>query len=161
MAIFFKGLSERAALACVVFNRYVQIRRDFWETTVNRLRSIADHQPESWQNAFRLQELLVARQALRFDYLFGAKKFKRSTCKSLDRISDRLEKDWSEHEEVALIAFEPSYRDICNEIKSIQAKWDSNALDEVIRALEQDFRYREARVTLSEEVRKLQSDLRR
>lgn len=48
------------------------------------------------------------------------------------------------------------YRDVCQEIKDIQSKWDSEALTDPLRVLDQDPQYRAAREAIADRVQELQ-----
>jgi hypothetical protein len=113
-----------------------------------------------WQNAYRLQNLLLSRTHLRFEYLKGNRQLDSVTSRSIASIEERLDKAWTVAEEAKLKERLPLYREISCEIDDIKSKWDPLAISaEMISALERDSEYRKARIALSEGAQKRQAKL--
>src|ERR1700678_304925 len=113
-----------------------------------------------WQNAYRLQNLLLTRTHLRFEYLKGNHQLDSETSRSIASIEERLDKAWTVAEEAKLKERLPLYREISCEIDDIKSKWDPLAISaEMISALERDSEYRKARIGLSESGQKRQAKL--
>jgi hypothetical protein len=146
---------SRANIVHDVFRKYVESYRQYLKIAERRAVELSPDRALAWQNVFRLQHLLKERQALRFEYLFGRDKFDRVTLRSLSSITARLDNGWSEAEEAELKENLLIYREISQEIEDIQSKWDSNALGDSSRVVDQDLKYCDARQALADRTRKL------
>jgi hypothetical protein len=157
----FFAKSSRATVVQDVFRRYLECTREFWKVAQ---RSALKGSP-AWklplQKAFRLQHVLIDRQALRFGYLLAGNTFDFAGLKSLNDITERLDQRWSEVEEVGLIGSNSFYRDVIQEIKDIQSSWDAKALAEPLQELQKDLKYCDARRALADKVQELDEHLRR
>jgi hypothetical protein len=142
-----------------VFREYVESYRQYLKIAERRAIELSPDRKLAWQNAFRLQNLLKERQALRFEYLFGRDKFDGVNLRSLSSIAARLDNGWSEADEAELKENLSIYRGISQEIEDIQSKWDPNALGDSSRAVDQDLKYCDALRTLADRTRKLEARL--
>jgi hypothetical protein len=104
---------------------------------------------DAWKNILSLQRLLLEQRKWCFEYLFARNEFKGTVLESIDRISERLEKDWSEAEETALHDAVEPYRDISQKIADISASWKPHTMDDASPTLEADEQYRKARLALA------------
>jgi hypothetical protein len=150
---------SRATMVQEVFRKYVESYRQYLKIAERRAIELAPDRKVAWQNVFRLQHLLKERQALRFEYLFGRDKFDEGTLGSLTSIAARLDNGWSEEEEAKLKESLSIYRGIAQEIEDIQSKWDSNALGDSSRVVDQDMKYCDARRALADRTRKIEAQL--
>jgi hypothetical protein len=149
-------MTDRYRLAYDTFDKWVNSYLAFLKIAEGRALKVSPAYKLAWQNAFNLQRLLKRRQSLRFKYLFAGGKLEFATFKSLDGIAERLEKGWTEAEEADLRERNVIYRDDSRSIGEIQSKWDPHALDDARLLLENDSKYREARLALAERSRKLE-----
>ena len=149
------GSKSRANIVYDTFIKWVNSYQDFLRIAERRALKVSPAYKQAWQNAFSLQRLLKRRQSLRFKYLFAGGKLDFATIKSLDSITERLDKGWTEVEETDLRQCMAAYRDDSRAIEDIQSKWDPHALDDARQLLENDSQYREARLALSERAQKL------
>jgi hypothetical protein len=94
---------------------------------------------------------------MRFEYLLKSKTLDCAVFKSLDEVSQRLDKNWKATEEGALKESNSLYCGICQEIADIKSKWDSDSLTAPLRAVQLDPQYRVAREAIADRVRELQS----
>jgi hypothetical protein len=85
---------------------------EFLEIAERRATEVSPDYRLAWQNAFRLQHLLMKQQNLRFEYLLGNGQLDTQTARSISRIKERLDKGWADKEEESLKNSLPSYRDI-------------------------------------------------
>jgi hypothetical protein len=142
-----------------VFREYVESYRQYLKIAERRAIELSPDRKLAWQNVFRLQSLLKERQALRFEYLFGRDKFDGVNLRSLSSIAARLDNGWSEADEADLKENLSTYRGISQEIEGIQSKWDSNALGDSSRVVDQDLKYCDALRDLADRTRKLEARL--
>jgi hypothetical protein len=142
-----------------VFREYVESYRQYLKIAERRAIELSPDRKLAWQNVFRLQNLLKERQALRFEYLFGRDKFDGVNLRSLSSIAARLDNGWSEADEAELKENLSTYRGISQEIEDIQSKWDSNALGDSSRVVDQDLKYCDALRALADRTRKLEARL--
>ena len=125
--------------------------REFLKIAERRAIEVLPDYRIVWQNAYRLQNLLLTRTHLRFEYLKGNRQLGSVTSRSIASIEERLDKAWTVTEEAKLRESLPLYREITCEIDDIKSKWDPLAVStEMISALERDSEYRSARIALSE-----------
>jgi hypothetical protein len=150
------GTKNQATLAYDTFDKWVNSYLEFLKIAERRALKVSPAHKQAWQNAFNLQRLLKRRQSLRFKYLFAGGKLDFATFKSLDSIVERLEEGWTKAEEADLRERNATYRDDSRAIGDIQSKWDPHALDDARQLLENDSKYREARLALAERSRKLE-----
>jgi len=150
---------SRATVVQEVFRKYVESYRQYLKIAARRAIELSPDRELAWQNVFRLQHLLKEREALRFEYLFGRDKFDGVTLSSLSNIAARLDNGWSEPEEAELKESLSIYGSISREIEDIQSKWDSNALGDSSRVVDQDMKYCDARRALADRTRKLEAQL--
>ena len=153
---YFMGTKSHATVAYDTFAKWVDSYLEFLKIAERRALKVSPGHRQAWQNAFNLQRLLKRRQSLRFKYLFAGGKLDFATFKSLDRIAERLDKEWTELEEADLRERNAAYRDDSRAIEDIQSKWDPHALDDARQLLENDSKYRDARRALAERSRKLE-----
>ena len=113
----------------------------------------------AWQNAFRLQRLLIERQILRLQYLYEGGVFCNGLWKSLTSIEKRLDQEWSEDEEATLKEGKPIYDNVSREIQDCRLRFDPAALVDAARVLERDVKYRDARLAHVERMKKLREQL--
>jgi phenylpropionate dioxygenase-like ring-hydroxylating dioxygenase large terminal subunit len=151
----------RATVVHDVFSKYLESTREFWKTTQRRaMKGSRDWNP-ALQRAFRLQQVLIDRQALRFGYLLAGDALDSAGLRSLNDITVRLDQGWSEAEEARLIESNPTYEEVVREIKDIQSNWDPNILAEPLQELQRDEKYHAARRALADKVQELEDQLRR
>ena len=155
MIRYLMGTQSGAAIAYDTFTQWVNSYLEFLDSAERRALKVSPAHRHAWQNAFALQRLLEQRQASRFKYLFALGKLEIANFKSLDSIAERLDTGWTETEEADLKERMAGYRDDSRVIEDIQSKWDPHALDDARQLLENDPKYREARLALSERSRKL------
>jgi hypothetical protein len=127
---------------------------EFLRIAERRALEVSPNYKLAWQNAFRLQHLLMKQRCFRFEYLLGNGQMDTLTATSISSLTERLDKGWTDTEEFTLKNDLPSYREISREIDEIKSKWDPSALDEPRVALEQDSEYRKARLALSERAKR-------
>lgn len=156
MLRYFMGTKSQAALAYDTFAKWVNSYLEFLKIAERRALKVSPAHKQAWQNAFNLQRLLKRRQSIRFKYLFAGGKLDFATFKSLDSIAERLDKGWTEVEEGDLRERNVAYSEDSRAIEDIHAKWDPHALDDARQLLENDSKYREARLALAERSRKLE-----
>src|SRR5882757_2468568 len=153
---YFMSTKSRANIAYDTFIKWANSYQEFLRIAERRALKVSPAHKQAWQIAFSLQRLLKRRQSSRFEYLFARDKLDIVTFKSLDSIAERLDKGWTEAEEADLRERMAAYRDNSWAIEDIQSKWDPHALDDARQLLENDSKYREARLALSERARKLE-----
>lgn len=139
------------------YRKSMQSYREFTNLWERRAIEVSPDQKPLLLNCFRLQNLLMDQRAIRFEYLLKSKSMDCAIFKSLDEISERLDKDWTATEEGDLKESNSNYRDICQEIDDIQSKWDSDSLTAPLKAVEQDPQYRAAREAIADRVQELRS----
>jgi hypothetical protein len=149
------GTKSQAALAYDTFAEWVNSYLEFLKIAERRALKVSPAHKQAWQNAFNLQRLLKRRQCIRFKYLFAGGKLDFATFKSLDSIAERLDKGWTEVEEGDLRERNAAYREDSRTIEDIHSKGDPHAFDDARQLLENDSKYREARLALAERSRKL------
>lgn len=121
---------------------------EFLRVAERRAVEVTPEHSVVWQNAFRLQRLLVEQLCLRFEHLVGNQQLDLAS-ESIARIEERLGSGWSEAEEAALKESLPSYKEISREIDAMKSRW--RPLDKsLVDALQADSEYREARIALSD-----------
>jgi hypothetical protein len=96
-----------------------------------------------WQNAFRLQRLLIEQQCLRFENLVSNHQLGVASG-SISSIEERLGKGWGETEEAALKESLPSYKEISPEIDDIKSRLPLDK--KLVEELEGHSEYRKARM---------------
>jgi len=94
---------------------------EFLKIADRRALKLSPSHKQAWQNAFNLQRLLKRRQSSRFEYLYAHGKFDATSFKSLDSISERLDKGWTDAEEVDLTERMAAYRHDSRAIEEIQS----------------------------------------
>jgi hypothetical protein len=155
-----KAKAHRAAIVHDIFRRSQKSYLDFVDAAERRAIEVSPDKKVAWQTIFRLQRLLKKRQSWRFEYLFGRAQFDEMTLRSLTNIEERLDQGWRESEEADLKARIGSYGDLAREIDDIQSKWDPHAVDGATRVLDQDSKYREARLALADRAQKLATEMK-
>jgi hypothetical protein len=153
---YFMGTKSRATLAYDTFAKWVDSYLEFLKIAERRALKVSPAYKQAWQNAFRLQRLLQRRQTSRFKYLFAGGKLDFAILRSLDNIAERLDKGWTAVEEADLRECNAAYRNESRAIEDINSKWDPHALDDARQLLENDSKYREARLALAERSRNLE-----
>lgn len=151
----------RATLVDEVFRKYLESTREFWKIAQRRAMNKSPDRKPALEKAFRLQEVLIDRQALRFGYLSTGDGLGSTGLKSLNDITERLDQRWSAIEEAGLIESNSFYSEVVREIGDIQSNWDSKALAEPLQALQKDEKYLDARRALADRVQKLDGQLHR
>jgi hypothetical protein len=142
---------RRAASVQDAFRRSKDSYLEFLGIAERRAIVVSPDHRLVWQNAFRLQHLLIKQQYLRFEHLANHQLGEAS--RSIASIEERLGKGWAVTEEATLNESLPLYKEISSEIEDIKSKW--LPLDkELIAALEGDSEYRTARIALSERAQK-------
>ena len=107
-------------------------------------------------NCFRLQNLLIDQRSIRFRFLLKSKSLDCAVFNSLDELDQRLDKNWNAAEQEVLNKSNSHYTGICQEIADIWSKWDAESLTAPLKAVEQDPRYRAARLAIADRTRELQ-----
>jgi len=143
---------RRAVSVQAAFRRSKDSYLEFLGIAERRATVVSPDHRLVWQNAFRLQHLLIRQQYLRFEHLVANHQLG-DASRSIASIEERLSKGWAVTEEAALEENLPSYKEISSEIEDIKSKWRPLG-KELIAALEGDSEYREARITLSERAQK-------
>jgi hypothetical protein len=143
-----------------LFREYLESSRQFWRTARQRGMKLQEAHG-SIKSAFRLQEFLIDRQALRFGHLVSVGAIERRGLRSLNSITERLDQGWSDADESALLESNSVYRAVSQEIKDIQSTLDTAVLTEPLRQLQRDRKYLQARQVMSERVRELDARLQR
>jgi hypothetical protein len=143
---------RRAASVQDAFRRSKDSYLDFLGIAERRAIVVSPDHRLVWQNAFRLQHLLIKQQYLRFENLMVNHQLGEAS-RSIASIEERLGKGWAVTEEATLKESLPSYREISSEIEDIKSKWLPLGR-ELIAALEGDVEYRTARIALSERAHK-------
>jgi hypothetical protein len=149
--------NRQAAVAYDTFIKWVDSYLEFLKIAERRALKVTPAHKHAWQNAFTLQRLLKRRQSFRFKYLFACGKIDMASFASLDSIAKRLDEEWTGAEEADLRDHMSAYRDDSRAIEDMHSKWNPHALDDARQLLEDDSKYREARLALSEGARKLRS----
>jgi hypothetical protein len=108
---------------------------------------------------FGIQRLFIDRQALRFDHLLRGGIFNPDTWTSLNSITERLDKEWSEREETELKEGSTIYNDVSREIRERQSRLNASTLRGPGKTLQQDSKYQSARLALAKEIAKLDKKL--
>jgi len=143
-----------------VFRKYLKSTRGFWRVAQRRAVKQAPNARPLLLKAFRLQLVLIDHQAMRFGYLLEGDTPDWRAFKTLNSITDRLNKGWSEVEETSLLSRNSFYREIVEEMKTLQSELDSKALGAPLRELQSDANYLDARRSLAERVQVLDDQLR-
>ena len=143
---------RRAASVQDAFRRSKDSYLEFLGIAERRAIAVSPDHRLVWQNAFRLQHLLIKQQYLRFENLVVNHQLGEAS-RSIASIEERLGKGWAVTEEATLKESLPLYKEISSEIEDIKSKWLPLG-KELIAALEGDSEYRTARIALSERAQK-------
>lgn len=143
---------RRAASIQDAFRRSRDSYLEFLGVAERRAIAVSPDHRLVWQNAFRLQHLLIEQQDLRFASLVANHQLGEAS-RSIASIEERLSKGWAVTEEANLKETLPLYKEISSEIEVIKSKWLPLG-SELIAALEGDPEYRTARIALSERAQK-------
>lgn len=155
-----KSKEAQAYVRYAAIRKYFESYRKFLKIAEQRALKISPEQKYEWQILFKLQRLLSERQTARFEHLFGSNKSDRMTMRSLSSIEERIEKGWSASEEAGLKEKVRSYCDAAREIDDLRAKLVPGMTAKGWYALNQDSQYLDARLALSERVKKLMEQMR-
>jgi hypothetical protein len=150
------GLRTRHALVRGTYREDMKSTREFMKVFEQRAILMSPDQEPVLRNCFRLQNLLIDQRLLRFKFLLKSKSLDCAIFKSLDELDQRLDKDWTATEECDLEKRNSHYTGICQEIADIQSKWEAESLTAPLEAVEQDSRYRAARLAMADRVQELQ-----
>jgi hypothetical protein len=150
------GLKSRHALARDTYRDYVKSTRDFMRVAEQRAIEVSPDQKSLLLNCFRLQNLLIDQRSIRFRFLLKFKSLDCAVFNSLDELDQRLYKNWNAAEQEVLNKSNSHYTGICQEIADIWSKWDAESLTAPLKAVEQDPRYRAARLAIADRTRELQ-----
>lgn len=161
---FFNRKKSHAQTLEEAFTRYMEACRKFWRVSERRAMSQQEDDVPAdrmlvWQDMFAIQNLFIDRQALRFEYLLRGGVFNLDSWASLNSITERLDKEWSEREETELLTSNTIYNNVSREIRERQSRLDASKLRGPGKTLQQDSKYRDARAALAEMIRKLDKQL--
>jgi hypothetical protein len=166
MIRFLRRAKSRSEIVEEAFKKYMNACRELW--TVSEQRAMSAQQVDMnlppdrilvWQDMFGIQRLFIERQALRFEYLLGSGVFDLDTWTSLNGITERLDKEWSEKEETHLKESSAIYNNVFREIRERQSRLNSSATRGPGEILQQDSKYRDARIALARKIEKLDKKL--
>jgi hypothetical protein len=150
----------RLSLVEQVFNQYLQITRAFWKEAEKRATKTIPGWRAALGDGFARQLILIDSQALRFGHLLTTDEFTNPQL-SLNDITERLDKHWSDADEKSLIAANPVYREIVEQQKTISSRWKPDAASRsLLKALQLDPKYVKAREAVGDRVRELSDRLR-
>jgi hypothetical protein len=113
-----------------VFNEYLRNFREFLEVNFCCTLKGWAGRKESIEASHRVALLNCDIQMWRFDFLWDAGFLRPQICRSLSDIFARLNKDWSDEEELALKAANLSYREALIQREVARAQMDSSAVEE-------------------------------
>jgi hypothetical protein len=160
--------NDRAQIVEEAFLKYINACRNFCGVSEQRAMSVQHGGTKIphdrmlvWQDMFGIQRLFIERQALRFEYLLRDGVFNLDTWISLNSITERLDKEWSEKEEMELKESSTTYNEVSREIKERQSRLNASALRGPGKTLQQDAKYRNARLALAKEIERLDKNLSR
>jgi len=130
---------RRAASVQDAFRRSKDSYLEFLGIAERRAIAVSPDHRLVWQNAFRLQHLLIKQQYLRFENLVVNHQLGEAS-RSIASIEERLGKGWAVTEEATLKESLPLYKEISSEIEDIKSKstasvqWESSAGERIQRA---------------------------
>jgi hypothetical protein len=110
---------------------------------------------------WKLQELFVQRQEMRFEHLFARGGFNTGAWNSLSSITDRLDSNWSDVDECGALTIH-AYRNLTTEISEAEksrASMDKDLLDGPLQTTQEQGEYRAARQAIYEKVHELDKRL--
>jgi hypothetical protein len=149
----------RLSLVEKVFKEYLQVTRAFWEEAERRARKTLPEWGPALEDAFALQRVLIDSQALRFGHLITTGELSDPRL-SLNNITERLDKEWSDADEKSLIDANPFYREIVQHQKTISSRWKPNAVSRSsFETLQLDPKYTKAREAVADKVSELSDRL--
>jgi|ERR1022692_293040 hypothetical protein len=136
----------RLSLVERVFREYLQITRAFWKEAESRAKKTLPHWRPALADGFAQQQILGEFSDPRL---------------SLNDITERLDKGWSDVDEKSLIAANPVYREIIQQQKTISSRWKPDAVRQSsLKTLQLDPKYAKAREALADRVSELSDRLR-
>ena len=150
------GLRTRHALVRDTYLKDMKSIREFMKLFEQRAILMSPDQEPVLRNCFRLQNLLIDQRLIRFKFLLKSMSLDCAIFKTLDELDQRLDKDWNAAEEGDLEKGNSHYSGLCQEIADIRSKWDAESLAAPLEAVEQDSRYRAARLAMADRVQELQ-----
>jgi hypothetical protein len=106
------GMKSRHAMVRDTYRKCMKSSRDFSKLMEKRALIVSPDQRPVLLNCFRLQDLLMEQRAIRFEFLLKSRSLDCALFKSLDEISQRLDKDWCAAEEGALKESNSHYGDL-------------------------------------------------
>ena len=147
-------MKSRGAMVRDIFRKYLDSNRENSKITERRALAVSPDQERVLLNCFRLQDLLMERTKIRFEFLIKTKLLDCAPYKSLDAISERLDQEWTEADESVIKKSNSHYGDLSREIDDIRSRWDPDSLTDPLRALTQDFEYRAASIAHASKISK-------
>jgi hypothetical protein len=150
------SFKSRHALVRDTYLKDMKSTREFMNLFEQRAILMSPDQELVLRNCFRLQNLLIDQCLIRFKCLLKSKSLDCAVFNSLDELDQRLDKNWTAADEEVLNKSNSHYTGICQEIADIWSKWDAESLTEPLKVVEQDPRYRAARVAIADRVQELQ-----
>ena len=117
----------RLSLVDTVFREYLQVTRAFWTEAERRATKTISDSRAALGDGFAQQLILIDCQALRFGHLIATDEFTDPRL-SLNDITERLAKHWSDADEKSLISANPIYREIVQQQKTISSRWKPDAM---------------------------------
>jgi hypothetical protein len=95
-------LKTLRAIVRDIYRKYLKSSRNFMQLAEQRAIEVSPDQKPHLLNCFRLQHLWAEQRSIRFQHLLKSKSCDCALFKSLDEISQRLDKDWSAEEDSVL-----------------------------------------------------------
>jgi hypothetical protein len=158
---YLMGLRSRETMVCDTFRESQASYLEFRDVAQQCALRVSPDYKLAWQNVLKLQRLVKERQTMRFTYLLQTRDLDCSLFETLDGIAERLDAGWSEAEEIAVQECNAHYGGISLKIADIRSKWNPHALDESFQILEQDPKYRAARLALSDRAQEFAERMKR
>jgi hypothetical protein len=156
------GDSDPASVIRNAMSEYLESQRHFVRTAeICSQRGWPDRGAVLYYT-WKCQQLYIQRQQMRFEYLFSRGEFEAGVWNSLSRIADRLDKNWSDIDELSAINSNDAYKDLTTEITDANhffASMDQDLREGPIRSLQQHAEYLWARRAIYEKVHELDKRL--
>jgi hypothetical protein len=142
---------------------------EYWESQRKFIRSAETCSWRGWPDrgaslyyTWKLQELFVRRQEMRFEHILARGGFDTGAWNSLSSITDRLDSNWSDVDERGVLTNIHAYNDLTSEIAEAEksrASMDKGLLDGPLRTTQERAEYRAARQAIYEKVHELDNRL--
>jgi hypothetical protein len=150
----------RRSLVESVFKEYIQVTRDFWKAAERAAKKALLEWGPTLKDAFAQQRIFVDRQALRFGHLISTDELAYPQL-SLNDITERLDAKWLDPEETSLIAQNPYYLEIVQQLQIIAARRSATEIGRSsLMTLQADPTYARLREQVAHRVSELSDRLR-